>query len=56
VNRARWVRINDLLGERVRELPYARVLDLHDIAPGTYTLTLFDHEGQAVGRVRVVKL
>ncbi len=53
---AKQVVIHDLLGARVKQMPFEQVIDLNGLAQGTYLLLALDRFGEPLGRVRIVKL
>jgi hypothetical protein len=55
VPRATDVMLMDPRGSIVWRHPFEQVLDLRDVAQGTYVLLIFDSDMQPLGRARVVR-
>ena len=53
--RARSVVLHDVLGAKVKSVPFSRTIDLGDVAQGTYYLMVLDNDGHVLARVRLVR-
>jgi len=51
----RRVAITDATGRRIKEVPYARRIDMQDVDRGFYTLTLFDEQGRQTSKAFIVE-
>lgn len=47
--------VMDALGRPASRLPYASDIELSDLAPGTYAITVYDAAGEALTRGRLIK-
>ncbi len=50
------LRIIEMSGRLVQEIPYKPHLDVSDLASGTYTIMALDKDGHAMAHARMVKL
>ncbi len=52
---AQRVIVFDVLGSRVKELPWALSMDVSDLAMGTYLVVVEDRHGRALARARFMR-